>query len=197
MSQPAVSMARLTSAAGPDQLGGVSSASLSQTINQSSEPLSLVFVDTDVSYSRDSLVTGSFRPYYYNPATLLTGGRTFLIQPSDNASLCLTFANVTAGMQSDAILNLAGLPLQFTNCVYKASGKPAQSSQVGFLFFALSVIVPPPLAQLFKVLKRCDSLVTSSSPSGNSSQTPFVLQMWSMYNENGTNKNKNTVPVSF
>ena len=61
-------------------------------------------------------------------------------------------------------------------------------------FMILLSLLPPSFPQLFKVLRRCDPLVT---PDGSySSSTPFILQMWSANNENGTVSNSSIVPVS-
>ncbi len=139
----------------------------------------LIFNDTDVSYSRNSAYTSSFRSYYYTLSTLVTGGRTYLIHPTSNPSLCLTFSNITSGMPQSAFSAVAGLPLRFTPCTYiKAGGQGAGEPFLN--------------SQLFKVLRRCDPLVTGSF----SALTPYVLQMWSAYNENGTVGSSPIVPAS-
>ena len=43
-------------------------------------PLVLLYNDTNVPYNRDSLNTGSFKPYYYVASTLIAGWRTYLLQ---------------------------------------------------------------------------------------------------------------------
>ena len=43
-------------------------------------PLVLQYNDTNVPYNRDSLNTGSFKPYYYVASTLIAGWRTYLLQ---------------------------------------------------------------------------------------------------------------------
>ena len=97
----------------------------------------LVFNNTNVPYGRDSLYTSStFFANYFNLATLVSSGRTFLIQPSTNTSLCLTFSNITTGMSLQAIAGMAGLVLRFAPCKYvsatatAAAGQPAHNNQV-------------------------------------------------------------------
>ena len=131
-------------------------------------PLVLQYNDTNVPYNRDSLNTGSFKPYYYVASTLIAGWRTYLLQvgrgmgrkassgpatfnvaraifhppPSPppapcllplqsaaNTSLCLTFSNITSGM-NNSFGGVLGLPLSFQPCSYTQSGQPRWNSQV-------------------------------------------------------------------